>query len=246
MAIEVGRVRELFRYPVKSMAPVAIESTLLGWHGFNGDRRFAFRRTTDNNGFPWLTASRLPSLLLYQPFGHDANATEPSPTHVRTPEGVDFELRGEELRADIAHRFGSDVELMKLNHGIFDAASISVITLATILGIERGAGTKLDIRRFRPNIVLETHESQPFNEDNWIGGTLIFGESESGAVVNVTIRDERCMMINLDPDTAKQEPAVMKAVVRMNQNNAGVYGTVVREGTISVGQRVKLILTSDR
>jgi MOSC domain-containing protein YiiM len=53
-------------------------------------------------------------------------------------------------------------------------------------------------------------------------------------------------MINLDPDTAKQEPAVMKAVVRMNQNNAGVYGTVVREGTISVGQRVKLILTSDR
>jgi uncharacterized protein YcbX len=228
------------------MAGVAVESTLLGWHGFEGDRRFAFRRTTDNNGFPWLIASQLPGLLLYQPFGHDANTKEPSPTHVRTPEGVDLELRGEELRTDISNRFGSNVELMKLNHGIFDAASISVIALATVLGIESGAGTKLDIRRFRPNIVLETHESQPFGEDNWIGGTLVFGEGEFGAAVSVTIRDERCMMINLNPDTAKQDPAVMKTVVRMNQNNAGVYGTVVREGAISVGQRVKLILESDR
>jgi uncharacterized protein len=246
MIVEVGQIRDLFRYPVKSMAGVAVASAVLGWHGLEGDRRFAFRRTTDTNGFPWLTASRLPSLLLYQPFGHDTNAKEPSPTHVRTPEGLDLALRSEELRTHIAHRFGSDLALMKLDHGIFDAASISVITLATILGVERGAGTTLDVRRFRPNIVLETHERQPFSEDNWIGGTLVFGEGESGAAVNVTIRDERCMMINLDPDTAKQDPAVMKAVVRMNQNNAGVYGTVVREGIISVGQRVKLILESDR
>ena len=246
MIVEVGQIRELFRYPVKSMAGVAVASALLGWHGLEGDRRFAFRRMTDNTGFPWLTASRLPSLLLYQPFGHDTNAKEPSPTHVRTPEGVDLALRGEELRADISHRFGSDVELMKLNHGIFDAASISVITLATILGVESGAGTKHDVRRFRPNIVLEAHEGQPFGEDNWLGGTVVFGDSEAGAAINVTIRDERCMMINLDPDTAKQDPAVMRAVVRMNQNHAGVYATVVREGISSVGQPVKLFLRSDR
>ncbi len=90
----------------------------------------------------------------------DTNAKEPSPTYVRTPEGVDRALRGEELRADIAHRFGSDVALMQLNHGIFDAASISVITLATMLGVEGGAGTQHDVRRFQPNIVLETYESQ--------------------------------------------------------------------------------------
>lgn len=242
MIIELGRVRELYRYPVKSMASVAVESTRLGWHGVEGDRRFAFRRMSDNNGFPWLTASRLPGLILYQPFGQDTRVDEPSPTHVRTPEGLDVTLRGEELRADISRRFGGDVELMKINHGIFDAAAVSIITLATILGIEHRADIKLDTRRFRPNIVLETNESQPFSEDNWLGGTLVFGEGGSGAAVNVTIRDERCMMINLDPDTAKQDPAVMKAVVRMNQNNAGVYGTVVREGVISVGQRVRLIV----
>ena len=50
------------------------------------------------------------------------------------------------------------------------------------------------------------------------------------------------MMINLDPDTAKQDVRVMKAVMRLNENNAGVYGTVVQTGTIRVGQTVSLVL----
>ena len=64
------------------------------------------------------------------------------------------------------------------------------------------------------------------------GSTLLNAvDRGSGAAVNVTIRDERCMMINLDPDTAKQDPRVMKAVVRLNKNNAGAYGTVARTGS---------------
>lgn len=49
------------------------------------------------------------------------------------------------------------------------------------------------------------------------------------------------MMINLDPDTAQQDARVLKAVVRLNANNAGVDGTVVRTGTIHVGQTVSLV-----
>lgn len=240
--IEVGQVRELYRYPVKSMASVAVESTWLGWHGVAGDRRFALRRPSDNSGFPWLTASRLPSLILYQPLGQDPRAKEPVPTHMRTPEGVDLPLQGEELRADISRRFGSAVELMKLNHGIFDVAPVSVITPSTMRAIAQRAGVPLDTRRFRPNIVLETAETQPFQEDTWLGGTLVFDDDAAGAAINVTLCDERCMMINLDPDTAQQDPAVLKVVAQMNQNNAGVYATVVREGVISIGQRVRLLV----
>ena len=69
--IHLGHIHELTRYPVKSMAGVATDSAVLGWHGLQGDRRFAFRRLNENSGFPWLTASRLPELLLYQPFGLD-------------------------------------------------------------------------------------------------------------------------------------------------------------------------------
>jgi MOSC domain-containing protein YiiM len=48
-------------------------------------------------------------------------------------------------------------------------------------------------------------------------------------------------MINLDPDTAEQDQRVMKAVVRMNENNAGAYASVARTGKINVGQSVSLI-----
>ena len=55
------------------------------------------------------------------------------------------------------------------------------------------------------------------------------------------MRDERCMMVNLDPETAAQDARVMKAVVRLNDNTAGVYATVVRTGTIRVGDPVTLV-----
>ena len=238
--VGLGRIHEIVRYPVKSMAGTPTESAVLGWHWLDGDRRFAFRRLGEDNSFPWLTASRVPQLVLYQPFGFDASG-EPLPTHVRTPAGASLELRSPELTAEIGGRFGGGVELMKFKHGIFDEGAVSVISLATIAGIGREAGRDLDRRRFRANIVLETEPGEPFVEDGWVGGTLVFGDRESGPAVNVTLCDERCVMINLDPETAEQDPRVMRTVVRLNQNNAGVYATVVRRGAIRVGDRVSLV-----
>jgi uncharacterized protein len=238
----IGHIRELVRYPIKSMAGASTESAYLGFHGLNGDRRFAFRRIGDQTGFPWLSASRLPELLLYQPFGLDESAGEPLPTRVRTPSGADIELRSPELENEIAERFRGPVELMQLKHGIFDDASVSVISQTTIASVCDEAGVEFDARRFRANILLETRDAEPFREDTWVGGRLVFGDSESGPAVSVTARDVRCMMINLDPDTAKQdEGRVLKAVVRMNANNAGVYGTVIQTGTLHVGQAVSLV-----
>ena len=242
MLIHLGHVHELARYPVKSMAGVSTNSAFLGWHGLQGDRRFALRRLNDKSGFPWLTASRLPELLLYQPLGLDENAEEPTPTHVRTPEGLDLEIGTAELQDSVTERFGSAVELIKLKHGIFDEASVSVINLATIAAIGREVGQDLGTRRFRPNIVIATDSTDPFIEDGWIGGRLVFGSNEDGPIVSITMPDPRCVMINLDPDTAQQDPRIMKAAIRLNRNNAGAYGTVARTGQISVGQSVSLVM----
>jgi MOSC domain-containing protein len=239
--IQLGRICEVVRYPVKSMAGTPTQSAVLGWHGLDGDRRFAFRRIGDDSGFPWLTASRLPELLLYHPIGLDESAGEPLPTHVRTPAGAHLELRSPELKAELGERFGSSVELLMLKNGIFDDAAVSLISLATIAGIGRAAGVDLDRRRFRANIVVETEIHEPFLEDGWVGRTLVFGDNDSAPAVSVTAPDARCMMINLDPDTGRQDARVMKAVVRLNGNNAGVYATVVRSGTIRVGDRVTVI-----
>ena len=238
--IRIGTVRDLLRYPVKSMAGTSTRSAHLGWHGFAGDRRLAFRRVGDRSGFPWLTASRLPDLLLYHPVGHDESTGEPLPTHVRTPAGQELELRGEALRSEVAARFGSEVELMGLRHGIFDDAFVSVISHATVAAIGREAGVSPDIRRFRPNVVLETVDAEPFREAGWVNGTLVFGGAEPRVSVSVTANDVRCMMINLDPDSARQDARVMRAVVRRNDNVAGVYGAAVRTGMVHVGQEVWL------
>ena len=241
MIIHVGHIHQLARYPVKSMAGVATDSAFLGWHGLQGDRRFAFRRLNDKSDFPWLSASQLPELLLYHPLGLDENAEEPLPTQVRTPEGMIFPIGSAELQQSVAKRFGSPVELMKFRNGFFDEGTVSVINVATMSAISREAGQSLDTRRFRANIVIASDTTEPFTEDSWVGGRLVFGGNESGPMLTLTNRDLRCMMINLDPDTAKQNPSLMKAVVRMNENYAGAYASVARTGQISVGQSVSLI-----
>ena len=238
--MNLGRISAIFRYPVKSMAGESLEAATLGWHGIEGDRRFAFRRLNDKSNFPWLTASKLPELILYKPFGLDSNNGEPLPTHVRTPDGKEFEIQSSELREEISNHFGSDVELMNLKAGIFDEASISVITSATVQWIEHESGRGMDLRRFRPNIVIESASAEPFAEDRWVGRTLVFGEDDNCAVVKIYMKDERCRMVNLDPDTAERDVQVMRTVVRLNKNYAGVYGTVVRAGELRVGQFVTL------
>ena len=253
--MELGRISAIYRYPVKSMAGELLDVARLGWQGIEGDRRFAFRKLNDKSEFPWLSASKLPQLLLYKPFCLDSNANrrngELLPTHVRTPDGKEYELRSDELLKEVSSRCGSDLELMHLKHGIFDEASISVISLSTVRGIEResGRGEGLcDLRRFRPNIVIETNSPEPFEEDRWMGRTLMFAEANNASAslaaptpgIGVTMKDERCVMVNLDPDTAEKDSEVMKAVVRLNENYAGVYGTVVSVGELRVGQVVTL------
>lgn len=240
MTKPIGRVVELVRYPVKSMAGIGSESAFLGWHGLDGDRRFAFRRVGDQSGLPWLTASRLAELILYQPCGVDERNGEPLPTHVRTPAGVERELWSAELQREVAERFGSEVELMQVRHGVFDDATISIISTATIAGVSRESGVALDSRRFRANIVIECDEGELFLEEKWMNNTLMFGVN--GPSVRVTMRDARCAMLNLDPKTAESDARMLKTVVRLNQNNAGVYGTVVRTGEIKVGEFVSLVV----
>ena len=240
MLIEIGHVETIFRYPVKSMAGERIETAELGWYGLEGDRRLTFRRIDDRSGMPWLTASRLPDLLRFVPLRGSGGAQGDLPTHTRTPEGEDMPVFGEGLAKHVGRRYGAPVQMMQLRHGIFDEACISVIASDTVREIGRLAGRNLDIRRFRPNVVVRLLRSVPFQEDEWLSGVLSFGEGDEAPAIAITMRDERCSMVNLDPDSASPAPEVMKAVVRANQNNAGIYGAVTRVGRLAVGQAIFL------
>ncbi len=238
MPLEIGHVEGIFRYPVKSMGGEGVEAATLGWHGIEGDRRLAFRRMDDRSGFPWLTASQLPDLLRFTPRRGDDGAPGELPTHVRTPEGDELPVFGEELAAEVGRRYRAPVEMMQMKQGIFDDACISVIASETVREIGRLAGRSADVRRFRPNVVVRLLRPVPFQEDEWVGGALSFGEGDDAPAIAVTTRDVRCVMVNLDPDSARPAPEVLKAVVRANGNNAGIYATVTRIGRLAIGQTI--------
>jgi uncharacterized protein YcbX len=234
-ARHIGRIEAIFRYPVKSMAGESLTAADVGWYGVDGDRRFALRRLEEVGGMPWLTATRLPELLRFVPLLRGEGALA---THVRTPDGRELPVAGDELVAEIGKLHGKPVGLVRLDHGIFDETPISVIGEATIAAIARESGHEPDVRRFRPNILLSTVGGRAFEEDEWVGSMLSFGDDDSGPLLGITMCDERCAMLNLDPESARSDPRFMKAAVRMNGNMAGVYATVLRRGRLSAGQRV--------
>jgi uncharacterized protein YcbX len=236
--VQVGEIEALFRYPVKSMCGELLEAADLGWHGLDGDRRLAFHRADDRGGFPWLTASKLPELILFAPQRRGSAVGGNLPTHVRTPEGEEMAVFGGELATEVGRRHGSPVQMMYLDRGIFDEASVSVITSATVGEIGRLTAQRPDVRRFRPNILIASLRSVPFEEDEWVGGVLSFGETNEAAAIAITARDERCSMVNFDPDSARTAAEVLKAIVRVRDNKAGVYGTVTRRGRVTVGQSI--------
>ena len=238
----LGTIREIYRYPVKSMAGEAQRVATIGWHGLDGDRRFAFRRTGDTSGFPWLSASKLPALLCHRPY-YPSGVEGGRHIRVVTPDGEDLAGDSAELRERVAASCGGAVELMHLKQGIYDEAPLALITVATLRRLSEASGVPFDVRRFRPNILVETPDERPFAEDGWVGRSLSCGGQPESALIGVTMRDLRCAMVNLDPDTARADPRLLKATAQLNTVCAGVYGVPVRTGAISVGDGLYALAT---
>lgn len=232
MKRKIGIVKELYRYPVKSMGAEPLVSVTMGLRGFEGDRRFAFLITGSTGDFPWLSASKLPRLVAYRP-----GLAGPAPVVV-TPSGEQLAVTSDALRQELSTAFGSDIQLVHYRNGIFDEAEISIISTSTINEIEKRSGCKLDIRRFRPNIVVEVTDDIPFQEDQWVGKVVVVGDGRSS--IGITMRDLRCVMVNFDPDTATSNPEVLKTVGRLNETYAGVYGCALKSGAISTGDALYL------
>jgi len=237
----VGTVASLYRFPVKSMAGEQLEQASLYWHGIEGDRRQVFVKSGDLSSFPWLTARDVPELVRYSAMLVDPSNPRTSSARVRTPEGDDLDVESEELRAILAQRHGAPVHLMRISRGAPDAAAVSVIGLGTLRALGQRIGLPLDVRRFRQNVYLETNGGQPDVEDEWVGRLLVFGEGDGAASVRILRPDHRCMMVNLDPDTARQTPAVLREIAQSRGNTAGLYCSVETIGPMKVGDPVYLV-----
>jgi uncharacterized protein len=121
----------------------------------------------------------------------------------------------------------------------FDGAVIHVLTTATIDRLrELYPEGRFEVRRFRPNIVVESSaDEKGFVENHWIGHTLGIG---AGVQLNIIRHCERCVMTTLPQGDLPKDPGILRTAAQYNQVKVGVYAAVLRGGTIHRGDPVGL------
>lgn len=228
----VGRVVGLWRYPVKSMAAEPLTAIDVSWHGFDGDRRWAFVRDgVAQSGFPWLTLRERGDMAHYRPSFVDPAQPDKSSTIVHTPTGAVFDVTDPALATEL---WPQGARVIKQNRGVFDTFPLSLITTHTIGRLGEAIGAGLDVQRFRPNILIDAAEQSPFLEDSWVGCVLRIGDMR----MRVDKRDGRCVVITIDPTTTERNPAILRAVARDRQGCLGVYGSTVQPGRVALNDQV--------
>lgn len=235
----MGVVVALYRFPVKSMRAEPTEEAQLRWHGLAGDRRYAFVRGDDTSSFPWLTGRQVSQLVSsYAPYFADRSDPHRGPVRVRTPAGEDHPVEGEELLRELSAAYGGPTRLLQCNRGTFDSSAISLLTLPTVRALEAESGLEIDPLRFRANVLIEPTSAAPYQEEAWLGDRLVFGKGEDAAWVRANNKIARCVMVNIDPETAERDARVLRHVARERENGVGIYGSTERPGAIRVGDAV--------
>jgi uncharacterized protein YcbX len=121
----------------------------------------------------------------------------------------------------------------------FDVAMVHLLTTATLDRLrELYPQGRFEVRRFRPNIVLQLASGEKgFAENAWVGHTLTIG---TAVRLNITGPCERCVMTTLAQGDLPTDPGILRTAAQHNHVNVGVYAAVVRGGTIRRGDPVRV------
>jgi uncharacterized protein YcbX len=121
----------------------------------------------------------------------------------------------------------------------FDIAVVHLLTTSTINHLrELYPEGRFEVRRFRPNIVVESESGEKdFIENLWIGKKLTIGED---IVLKINGPCTRCVMITLPQGDLPKDLGILRTVARYNQVNVGVYASVLHGGTLRRGDLVRL------
>ena len=215
-----GRVLELHRWPVKSMAGETLDALDLFEHGVPDDRRWAL---TWRDG-QILTARVSPRLLAWAARldGDDVVLTDPDGKAWRW---------GEALRRRLSEDLGREVGLHEdatLNQDLHDSVLVTFDASLKAIGDR-------DLRRVRTYLHVAT-DAEPFAEAGWEGRVLQVGD----ATLQLLHPCARCVIVTRDPDTQEADPDLLRY---LNAHRASLFGINARptnRATIRVGDPVRL------
>lgn len=234
--LAVGEIKEIFRYPVKSLAGESLSSCFIETYGLRGDRVCAFYDETKTGWNSFITARTIPQLLNYQAKFIDDGV------QVTSAEGNLF-YWNETLLAEIQNiskrkismtAFKApnpeDPKLMSVDQG-----SLLIITDSSLRKLEQIWGKSLDRRRFRANLIVKVDEHS-FNDKDWIGKQLSIGDAK----LQIDMSCERCSLITIDPDTLERDASLLKKVNEELDLKFGLYASVIQPGDVRLGDKLYL------
>lgn len=205
-------VKELWRYPVKSLAGERVTQIQVGELGLADDRKVLVR-----GGNGRVVTSRTHHQLLGLKGTLGADGQPQISGHVwNSPQAL----------ALVRKAVGADAEPFYYDGPErFDVLPLLVATDGAI------SYMGFDSRRLRPNIIVGGVEG--LQEREWPGHRLRIGE----AVIHVAQLRGRCVMTTYDPDTLKQDMGILKSIVSklggvMALDSAVVSGGLIREGDL--------------
>lgn len=242
---EIGTLKALRRYPVKSMAGEDLAEGRVTFAGITGDRVYAFIDAENRSDFPWMTARQTHEMILFRPrflappaANEDIPCAERYEAEVATPDGKTFRVGDPEFTKYLGQRFGRTLRFRFSERNMTDARPLSILGMSTIKALSRETEIELDPRRFRENFYVEWRDGRPFFEDEVIGRELQIGET---VLLQVVKKDGRCIIITLDPETAVSTPQVLQHVSQHHSGCTGVYAAVLREGIVRVNDPIYAI-----
>lgn len=228
----VGRVSQLWRFPVKSLCGERLSAVEIDARGVLGDRLWSVRDEDGKFGSGKTTRRfvRMDGLL-------DLSAAyEADVPSVTFPDGRRISVNDRSIADALSAHVGRAVTMGKettVSH--FDEGPIHVLTEASRAEMGRALGRDIDRRRFRANLVLDTDSDAGFLEDRWIGSRLAIGDS---VVLSIRTGMTRCVMVDLPQVGLGRENGLLRAISERNDSRLGVVADVVRGGIVREGDAV--------
>lgn len=237
---KIGSIKQIHRYPVKSFQGESLSFSKIEPYGLRGDRSHAFINHDRFNRH--LSAKIIPYLL-----GYHATYTENVSTHnspalkITSPQQETFHWDDGFLQ-HMTERFSLDLSMETLpmdyeGRTAVDEANLLLTTGSSLKALEKLTGDSLDMRRFRPNIVVSLDEEKPFEEKDWLGRALKIGDIE----IEVYKECKRCIMIGVDPVNTSIDMSILRSVSQELDAHFGVYAKIIKTGSIQTDDSVYLI-----
>lgn len=241
----VGRVAEIWRYPVQSMRGEKLTQTLIESTGVPGDREYGVVDpeigevvSAAQGKKKWRGLVTLSARLL----GGPASGQRP-PVQIVTPAGETLDGDQSDIDARLSAILEQPVHLahraIENKRSSYSHEPLHILTTASLAAFKaQHAKGQFAPARFRPNIVIDTGDTRGFLEQGWMERHLQIGDS---ARIAVTDNCKRCVMTTLPQGDLPFDPAILHTVNGANRTWAGVYASVRLPGTIAVGDPAVLL-----